>query len=1019
MNAPIILFAFNRLDAVMGTVESLLRNSEARDSELFVFVDGPRDHVPTDKDRVGAVREYVKKIQGFKQVTCTFAEKNKGLGPSIIAGVTQVIRQYGRAIVVEDDLYCGKNFLAFMNQGLDYYELNKEVFSVCGYTNRVARPQDYDYDAYACVRSSSWGWSTWSDRWESVDWTLENWAECEAQAKAFNRWGGSDCFGMLRDWHKRKNQSWAIRFSYSQFVQGKVAIFPMVSKVINEGFDNQGTNCNGWNRFKYDFDKSENKIFAWPEDMAIHPSLLREALSYHSIRERLYSRIMNLFYHSQPKSLPRLSAQGAPLTSQCSQLAAQSSSLKAHRSPLTVPHSSLTVPRSPLISVVIPLYNKATTIANALDSVLAQTYQDFEVVVVDDGSTDEGAAIVERYTDSRIRLICQENAGVSAARNRGIAEAKGEYVAFLDADDEWLPEFLEEIVALQKEYPECRAQATRYKLNCHGTESFITSRKIPFAGERGVLTNYFEVASCSHPPVCSICVCIERALLNEIGGFPLGIKSGEDLLTWARIATCTHWAYSMKILAQYNCEQVSVKEAPTRIPQQVDVVGSELRKLLEANPHVRGLKSYISLWHKMRSSMYMRLGYKRACAKEAMLSLRYNPMNYKVYAYLVLNLLGVYKRIISQQQNIKKKLLIFHPTIAPYRIDFFNDLYRAFDTRVCLHYWNLRDQTFDYEKIYAKFAFKPYYLKELIALGERSIWGGTWKHLDEFQPDVVLVSEYGITALMVLLHRFFKRKHYKVVSICDDSYNMLADKNEFSALHRMARRIVVPRLDDLVLVEPKAEEWYQQYYGKGICFPIIRKEETARADYARVMEQSDRLRKEYTLEDKKVFLFVGRLVDLKNVDTAIRAFSRLDQNKHAFVVVGDGPKREDWEALARELNANVLFMGRLEGDALNAWYNVADIFVLPSYQEAFGAVTNEALLAGCYALVSNKAGSSSLVDEGVNGYTFSSMDVDELFDGMMKATKFATCYDENGLKKSQMIVPYELYMRTLLELLQN
>ena len=82
-------------------------------------------------------------------------------------------------------------------------------------------------------------------------------------------------------------------------------------------------------------------------------------------------------------------------------------------------------------------------------------------------------------------------------------------------------------------------------------------------------------------------------------------------------------------------------------------------------------------------------------------------------------------------------------------------------------------------------------------------------------------------------------------------------------------------------------------------------------------------------------------------------------------------------------------------------------------------MTNEALLAGCYALVSNKAGSSSLVDEGVNGYTFSSMDVDELFDGMMKATKFATCYDENGLKKSQMIVPYELYMRTLLELLQN
>ena len=294
MNAPIILFAFNRLEAVRRTVESLLQNSEAKDSELFVFVDGPRDHVPTDRDRVVAVREYVKSIQGFKQLTYTFSEKNHGLGTSVIAGVSQVIYQYGRAIVVEDDLYVGKNFLAFMNQGLDRYELNKEVFSVCGYTNRVTRPQDYDYDAYACVRSSSWGWGTWSDRWESVNWTLENWAACEAQAKAFNRWGGSDCFGMLRDWHEGKNQSWAIRFCYSQFVQGKVAIFPMVSKVANEGFDGQGTNCKGWNRFKYEFDSSENKAFEWPGDIGIDKRLLKSALSYHSIYRRIYSRIMNL-----------------------------------------------------------------------------------------------------------------------------------------------------------------------------------------------------------------------------------------------------------------------------------------------------------------------------------------------------------------------------------------------------------------------------------------------------------------------------------------------------------------------------------------------------------------------------------------------------------------------------------------------------------------------------------------------------------------------------------------------------
>lgn len=294
MNAPIVLFAFNRLDAVKRTVESLLMNSEAKESDLYVFVDGPRTHVPADRDKVVAVQEYVKTIQGFGKLTHVFSKENKGLGASVIAGVTRVIRQYGKAIIVEDDLYCGKNFLAYMNQGLERYVAKKEVFSVCGYTNRVKRPRNYNYDAYACVRSSSWGWGTWSDRWESVDWMLTDWAACEAQAKAFDRWGGSDCFGMLRDWHEGKNQSWAIRFCYGQFVQKKVSMFPLVSKVANEGFDGQGTNCKGWSRFKYDFDSSENKDFQWPDAMDMNKQLLKSAVSYHSIYRRIYSRIMNI-----------------------------------------------------------------------------------------------------------------------------------------------------------------------------------------------------------------------------------------------------------------------------------------------------------------------------------------------------------------------------------------------------------------------------------------------------------------------------------------------------------------------------------------------------------------------------------------------------------------------------------------------------------------------------------------------------------------------------------------------------
>lgn len=305
-----------------------------------------------------------------------------------------------------------------------------------------------------------------------------------------------------------------------------------------------------------------------------------------------------------------------------------------------------------MISIIIPLYNKETSIATALRGVLAQTYQDFEVVVVDDGSTDEGAAIVEQCADPRVRLIRQENGGVSAARNRGIAEARGEHIAFLDADDEWMPEFLEEIAALQVEFPQCRAQATAY-VNHNGEEyNPIVLNRLPFKGEHGVLTNYFEVASFSHPPVCSICVCINRDLLQEIGGFPLGIKSGEDLLTWARVAVKTQWAYSLKPYAVYNMgEGYDKKNLPPRRQDAGDPVGKELLNIYIADPHLVGMRKYLSHWHKMRASVAIRYGERKETLQEVGQSLKYNPLNYKVAMLGVLALLpsGLRQVIIAHE----------------------------------------------------------------------------------------------------------------------------------------------------------------------------------------------------------------------------------------------------------------------------------------------------------------------------------------------------------------------------------
>jgi len=292
-----------------------------------------------------------------------------------------------------------------------------------------------------------------------------------------------------------------------------------------------------------------------------------------------------------------------------------------------------------MISVVIPLYNKETNIAKTLRTVLNQTFQQFEIIVVNDGSTDNSATEASKVLDDRIRIVNQENAGVSAARNRGIAEAKYDLIAFLDADDEWKADYLETQYTLYKKYPECSVFACNYELhNADGRIIQTIIKKLLFDTEDGILTNYFEVASCSHPPICSISIMVKRQAIQDIGGFPLGIKSGEDLLTWARLACNSKIAYSRKPLAVFNVEGYSVKEKPKRLPAENDIVASEL-KLLRNRYRVPGLGKYISTWYKMRSSIYMRLGQRRNSLREAFNALKYNPLNYKIYAYIFINLL--------------------------------------------------------------------------------------------------------------------------------------------------------------------------------------------------------------------------------------------------------------------------------------------------------------------------------------------------------------------------------------------
>lgn len=294
----------------------------------------------------------------------------------------------------------------------------------------------------------------------------------------------------------------------------------------------------------------------------------------------------------------------------------------------------------PKISVVIPLYNKEKSIASTLQTVLNQTFTDYEIVIVNDGSTDNSIAEVEKIQDNRIRLIHQQNAGVSAARNRGIEEAKGELIAFLDADDEWKPEYLATQYQLSQKYPECSVFACNYEF--HDTEGNVKStiiHKLPFVGETGILTNYFEVASCSHPPLCTSAVVVRKMALQSIGGFPVGVISGEDLLTWARLSINGYIAFCNRPLAIYNLgEGYDYTHLPPRRQDRNDSVGRLLLQLYKSHPSVIGLRHYISHWHRMRASVAIRFGERRETIREVMIGLYYNPLNIRLMMFFLLAL---------------------------------------------------------------------------------------------------------------------------------------------------------------------------------------------------------------------------------------------------------------------------------------------------------------------------------------------------------------------------------------------
>jgi len=245
--APIVLFVYNRPWHTRQTVEALQRNKLADQSELIIFADGPKN----DRARSGVreVRDYIRTIDGFKAIRRIEREEHLGLATSIISGVTEVIDEYGSAIVMEDDLISSPYFLLYMNDALQYYKNDDRVISIHAYMYPVGEelPETFFLEGANC-----WGWATWKRGWnlfEPDGGKLLLKLKERNLTKRFDMDGVYSYTKILKDQIAGRNDSWAIRWHASVLLLNKLTLYPGKSLVSNIGHDGSGTHCGLENYF--------------------------------------------------------------------------------------------------------------------------------------------------------------------------------------------------------------------------------------------------------------------------------------------------------------------------------------------------------------------------------------------------------------------------------------------------------------------------------------------------------------------------------------------------------------------------------------------------------------------------------------------------------------------------------------------------------------------------------------------------------------------------------------------------
>ena len=323
------------------------------------------------------------------------------------------------------------------------------------------------------------------------------------------------------------------------------------------------------------------------------------------------------------------------------------------------------------VSVVVTLFNKAGFIARALRSVLEQTVGPLEIIVVDDGSTDGGGEIVQKMGDSRIRLVRQENRGVNTARNRGVAEARGNLVAFLDADDAWRPRFLEVIRSLAEKFPQAGIYGTaRTAYRSYGVLEDYSSPILPSGQKEGLVANYLEAAP--YFPFHISGVAVPKQVLETIGGFPDGEHLAGDVDTILRIALRYPMAWSAEPLLIYYRDDPDRLCGPKRRPMWTEPrISRTAREALASGrlspEQARQLKEYVAIIQLNAAMDCLRTGEREVAERligYAQDTRRYRRLKGKLALLKLLSALprpfwAGYEKIKAMERVLRLKLEIF------------------------------------------------------------------------------------------------------------------------------------------------------------------------------------------------------------------------------------------------------------------------------------------------------------------------------------------------------------------------